>query len=75
MRHYVKEDMAVEVYDYVRVDTLEDGDNVTYNNDVLEQVTVMDETDTIMVRGYSHISGETATYFIPVDTEVGLWTA
>lgn len=75
MKHYVKEGMTVQVYDYVSADTLENGDHITYNNDVLEQVTVMDEGDVIMVRGYSHISGETATYFIPANMEVGLWTA
>lgn len=65
---------SVTVYDYVDVSTIEDGDCITYQNDILENVSVLTERDAVMVRGFSYITGDMATYFIKDGVEVGLWT-
>ena len=54
---------------------MDEGDQIAYSNDLIEVKTKVDEGDTVMLRGYSHVSGDTVTYFIGADTEVGLWTA
>lgn len=63
----------MEIYDTVLASTLENTDKIFYNNDYVELTSTLDETDTIMVVGYSHVSGENVTYFIPADVEVDLW--
>jgi hypothetical protein len=75
MTHHVDDDLSVEVYDYITADQIEEGDQIFYSNDPLEVKRKLDEGDTIMVSGYSYLSGDTATYFLNPDTEVGLWTA
>lgn len=63
------------IYDHVPASTLEAGDQVLHNNDYIELHDVIDSGEAIMIQGYSHISGDTAVYIVPPDTEVGLWTA
>lgn len=70
-----KEGMTVTVYDVIQAHQIEEGDQILYSNDPVEVSEKMDETDTIMVRGYSHLTGETVTYFLRPDVEVELWTA
>jgi hypothetical protein len=48
---------------------------VLYQNDPVEVDHIVKETDTVLIRGYSNLTGERVTYFIPYDTEVDLWTA
>lgn len=69
-----KEGEQVNVYDYVAAATIEENDCIAHETDLIEVSLVVDETDTVMIRGYSHVSGDTVTYFIPADKEVGLWT-
>lgn len=70
-----KEGMTVTVYDVIQAHQIEEGDQILYSNDPVEVSETIDETDTIMVRGYSHLTGETVTYFLRPDVEVELWTA
>lgn len=64
----------MNVYDYVCVENVMPGDQILYQDDWVEVAKVVDETDTIMVSGYSHITGDSVTYMINIDTEVGLWS-
>ena len=65
----------MEIYDYVAADTLGDEPNeqIAYNNDFVEVSKIVKDADTVLVRGYSHISGDSVTYILDYDTEVGLW--
>jgi hypothetical protein len=75
---YINEDLTVNIYDTITADQdITEGDQVFIfdAHDPLEVTESFDEGDTIMVRGYSHKTGDTATYFLRPDTEVGLWTA
>lgn len=65
----------MNVYDYVPADTVEEGDQILFENDPLEVSSVIDSGDAILVKGYSHLTGDSVTYIITPDTEVGLWTA
>lgn len=67
----------MEIYDYVEADTLGDvpDELIVHENDYIEVTSVVKETDAVMVKGFSHISGDTVTYIIANDKEVGLWTA
>lgn len=67
--------LDVEVYDVIAASAIEEGDQIIYSNDPIEVKFKIDETDTVMVRGYSYLTGDTVTYFLPFDTEVELWTA
>lgn len=69
-----KEGEQVNIYDYVAAHTVEETDCIAHDTDLIEVTSKVDETDTVMIRGYSHVSGDTVTYFIPADKEVGLWT-
>jgi hypothetical protein len=78
-----KEGRAVNVYDYVTADKIEEPsadndwkvDQVFYQNDPFEVKHVVDSGDAIMLKGYSHLTGDDVTYVLTPDTEVGLWTA
>lgn len=68
----------IEVYDYVPANTLEDGDKVSLKNeeggiDYLEDVRVIKDDPAVMVKGYSHVTGDNSTYILDWDAEVGLW--
>jgi len=63
----------MEIYDYVSVDTIEAGDQIVFQNDFIEVSTVVDSGEAIMVKGYSHVTGDNACYILTADTEVGLW--
>lgn len=70
----------VEVYAYVLAETLGDEPNeqVAIPNeeggiDYLDNLVVLKEGDTVMVRGDSYITGDRVTYLLPWDREVGLW--
>lgn len=64
----------VEAYD---LDPEEDRiaviDPETNMPDFLEGVTVIKEGDAVMIKGYSHTTGDNALYTVPEDREVGLW--
>jgi hypothetical protein len=66
---------SMEVYDFVEADTLDEHDQIVVNDvDYLELSKVVKDGDSVLVTGYSHISGDVATYILNYDQEVGLWT-
>lgn len=65
----------MNVYDYVTADTVEENDQILYENDPVEVESVVDSGEVILIKGYSHMSGDKVTYILPADSEVGLWTA
>lgn len=63
-----------KVYDFVAVHTVEVDDQITYSNDLIEVTDKIDSGESILIKGFSHVSGDRVTYIIPSDTEVGLWS-
>lgn len=63
----------MEVYDYVAAATVEAKDQIFYEHDYVEVSSVIDSGEAIMVKGYSHVTGDTVSYILTPDTEVGLW--
>jgi hypothetical protein len=62
------------IYDTIEAGTIEDGDQILWQDDVLENVVVTNlDRDYITVTGYSHNTGDKETYEIPVDSLVDLW--
>lgn len=71
-----KEGTTVNVYDTVTADQIEVSDQILVNDiDPIEVSEVIDSGDSIMVKGYSHMTGDTAVYILTADAEVALWTA
>ena len=78
MVHHVNDSFAVNVYDFITADQdISEGDQVFIltANDPIEVHSKIEEGDTIMLRGYSYLSGDIETYILNYDAEVGLWTA
>lgn len=69
-----KKGYRVNVYDFVNADTLEEGDQILYENDPIEVQGLIDSGDSIMVKGYSHLTGDSVIYILSPSTEVGLWS-
>lgn len=65
----------MNVYDVVNADSLEVGDCALIHLDEIEVTSIYDDGDIIMVKGYSHLSGDNVTYLLAPDTEVELWKA
>jgi hypothetical protein len=74
----------VQVYDFITADQIEGpnesngfkGDQILVNNiDPVEVASVIDSGEAIMVKGYSHATGDSVEYIFSSDTEVGLWGA
>lgn len=66
----------METYDDITADSVEVGDQIQVNNiDPIEVSKVIDSGDSILISGYSHMTGDTATYILTPETVVGLWTA
>ena len=64
------------VYDTITADQIEVTDQVLVNNiDPVEVTKVVDSGDSIMVKGYSHLTGDDVSYILTADTEVALWSA
>lgn len=63
----------VDIYDYVSADTLEKGDQIAHSNDLVEVTHKIDSGESILLKGFSHVSGDSVTYVVTPDTEVGLW--
>lgn len=71
---FTKEGKIVNVYDIVTADTIEVGDQILVNNiDPIEVEAVIDSGEAIMIKGYSHLSGDKAEYILSADAEIGLW--
>lgn len=69
-----KKGHKVEVIDTVTFDQIEDFDLVLIEGDQIEVTSKIDDGDSIMVKGYSYITGDNVTYIRTPDTEVELWT-
>lgn len=65
----------VIVYDVVTADTIEVDDQIIHQLDPIEVSDVIDSGEAIMVKGYSHLTGDSVCYILTPDTEVELWTA
>lgn len=74
MNYIDKEGNRMDVYDFVSADTIDEGDQILYQNDPVEVSNVIDSGDSIMVKGYSHLTGDSVVYILNPNTEVGLWT-
>lgn len=62
------------IYDTVEAGTIEDGDQILWQDDVLDNVVVENlDRDYVVVSGYSHNTGDRERYEIPVDSPVDLW--
>jgi len=71
-----KEGTTMTVYDTITADQIEVADQVLVNNiDPVEVTKVVDSGDSIMVKGYSHLTGDDVSYILTADTEVALWSA
>lgn len=64
----------MNIYDHVPAHRVEVGDQIAYTNDLIEVTSKVDSTESIMLKGFSHVTGDTVTYIISAYTEVGLWT-
>ena len=65
----------MEIIDYVAAATIEEGDQILFENDPIEVQSKVDSVTAIMVKGYSHMSGDNVVYILDPDVEVGIWTA
>lgn len=68
----------IEVYDSVPAHTLDDGDRIVVINpegaeDYLEDIRVIQDTDAVMVKGYSHVTGDNEVYILDWEKEIDLW--
>lgn len=63
----------MDIYDTITADSIEVGDQVLIENDPIEVSRVIDSGDAIMVKGYSHLTGDEANYILTPDATVGLW--
>ncbi len=69
----------MEIYDYTTLDCVEEGDQIAYTNDegaddLIEVTKVIDSGESILIKGYSHTTGDNETYILSPDTKVGLWS-
>ena len=64
------------IHDEVEAHTLGEQPNeqIFHENDYIEVSQVIDSGEAIMVKGISHVSGDSVTYIIPAFTLVGLWS-
>lgn len=65
----------MNIYDTITADQIEEGDLIVVSNDYIEVSFKLDETDIIMVKGFSHLTGDNASYLLNPDTIIDLWSA
>lgn len=65
----------MDIYDEVTADTLGDQPNeqIFFQNDYIEVTKVIQDRDSVMVKGLSHVSGDYVIYILNPDEVVGLW--
>jgi acyl-CoA hydrolase len=64
----------MNVYDTIAAYQVEAGDQILVNGvDPVEVKTMVESGEAIMVKGYSHSTGDTVVYLLDPDTEVSLW--
>lgn len=64
----------MNVYDTIAADTIEADDQILVNGDPIEVTSVVDDGDSIMVKGYSYNSGDSVIVVLTADSEVELWS-
>lgn len=62
----------MNVTDVITADQIELGDQIIVHNDPIEVYTKIDE-DAILVKGWSHMSGDNVTYILEPDETVEVW--
>jgi hypothetical protein len=65
----------MEILDYISADTVDAGDYIMVGLDPVEVKSVLEEDDSVVITGFSYESGDTVTYILPYDKEVGIWGA
>lgn len=66
----------MEIYDTIDADQIEEGDQVLVNlDDPLEVSKVIDDGESVLIRGYSHLTGDNETYILGPKETVSLWRA
>lgn len=71
--------MSIEVHDVIEAHRIEINDKILILNDEgaedpIEVTFKLDETDVVMIKGYSHLTGDIEVYILPPDRQVELWT-
>jgi hypothetical protein len=64
----------MNVYDTITADAIEIGDLIILNLDQLEVTDKIDSGESIMVKGNSFVTGDSAVYIVPAEQTVDLWT-
>ena len=66
----------IVVIDTVPAHTLEVGDQIIVEDDYVEIKEIAEslDVDEVVVRGYSHVSGDTVEYSLYADDEYDLWS-
>lgn len=63
------------VIDEIFADSIESGDQIIVDGDLIEvrEVLETDDVDEVMVKGYSHESGDVETYSLYADDRFEVW--
>lgn len=66
----------VNIIDNISADTIEVGDQIIVDGDHIEVREVRDSSDIdeVIVRGYSHLTGDTETYSLYADDYFDVWS-
>lgn len=64
---------TMNTYDTIDADQIEDGDQILWGDDPLENVRVLDDQDEIIIEGYSHLTGDVVVINMHHNDRVELW--
>jgi len=66
----------IEILYHTPASTLEATDQVVIEDDYIEvkEVIETDDIDEVVIKGYSHISGDSVTYSLFADDLYGIWS-
>lgn len=66
----------VDIIDTISADSIEVGDQILIDGDPVEvkSVEATDDIDEVIVRGYSHETGDTETYSLFADDMYDVWS-
>lgn len=69
----------MEIFDSISADTIEVGDQIIVDGDPIEVQAILhdfgQDIDEVLIRGYSHESGDSATYSLYADDYFDVWGA
>lgn len=64
----------MNIIDTIQADQIEDGDQILYGDDPLENVRVLDDSDdTIIIEGFSNLTGGNEVYNLHFAETVYVW--